>query len=268
MIIAIVYGIVILLFLIIPEDSADEHYVQGIINFQKGQYDQAISELNKTTEIEPRDIQAYRYRGLAYVQKGEFDEAILNFTKAIEKDQRSTLDYIHRGNAYRAKREYELALSDYTRAIEINSKSVDAYMGRARTYKAKGELALAIENQNKAIELEAEKKYSSAEFFYERLKKHGDKPVASESDYHYENGQWIYKPSSNRHESDVAISDYIMAIQLNPKYSKAYVNLADIYYMKKNYDKAWENIHKAESLGYQVPPKFLEKLREASGREE
>ena len=274
-IIAIAYGIVIFVFLLLPEDNvivpkgnANEHYVQGIIHYQKGQYDQAISELDKTTKIEPRDIQAYRYRGLAYVEKGELDEAILNFTQAIEKDPRSSLDYIHRGNTYRAKQEYELALRDYTKAIEINSKSVDAYMGLARTYKAKGEPDLATKNQKKAIELEAEKRYSSAEFFYERFKKRGDKPVGSESDYHYENGKWIYKPTDKRYESDMAISDYTMAIELNPKYSKAYINLADIYYMKKNYDKAWENVHNAENLGHQVPPEFLEKLREASGREE
>ena len=39
------------------------------------------------------------------------------------------------------------------------------------------------------------------------------------------------------------------------------------YYFKKEYDKSWDDIKKAQELGHQVPPKFLDNLRKASGRE-
>ncbi len=38
-------------------------------------------------------------------------------------------------------------------------------------------------------------------------------------------------------------------------------------YNKGEYDKVWEIIDKAKSLGYQIPKKFLKALRKASGRE-
>jgi hypothetical protein len=33
------------------------------------------------------------------------------------------------------------------------------------------------------------------------------------------------------------------------------------------YDKAWEDVNKAQSLGYHVSPEFLKDLREALGRD-
>lgn len=56
-------------------------------------------------------------------------------------------------------------------------------------------------------------------------------------------------------------------IEIDPKYAMAYYNRAILYFGKQEYDKAWEDVHKAESLGSQVSPKFLKALREVSGRE-
>ena len=46
----------------------------------------------------------------------------------------------------------------------------------------------------------------------------------------------------------------------------AYAERALIYYIKKEYDKAWEDVHKAQSLGQEVREGFLKALREASGK--
>ena len=48
----------------------------------------------------------------------------------------------------------------------------------------------------------------------------------------------------------------------------SYCNRGVAYYHKREYDKAWEDVHKAQSLGYQVNSGFLKAIREASGREE
>jgi len=66
---------------------------------------------------------------------------------------------------------------------------------------------------------------------------------------------------------DQAISDYSKALEINPKDTAAYNNRAMAYYREGEYDRAWEDVHKAQSLGFQVRPGFLKSLREASGRE-
>ncbi len=37
-----------------------------------------------------------------------------------------------------------------------------------------------------------------------------------------------------------------------------------VYYQKGEYDRAWEDAPKAQSLGHQVHPEFLKALREES----
>jgi tetratricopeptide (TPR) repeat protein len=44
---------------------------------------------------------------------------------------------------------------------------------------------------------------------------------------------------------NMVISDYTKAIEMNPRYAQAYKNRAITYYAKGEYDKAWEDVHKA-----------------------
>ncbi len=59
---------------------------------------------------------------------------------------------------------------------------------------------------------------------------------------------------------------FTKAIEANPRLAAAYYDRANAFYNKGEYDKVWEDIDKARSLGYQVPKKFLKTLRRVSGR--
>ncbi len=73
--------------------------------------------------------------------------------------------------------------------------------------------------------------------------------------------------NSRKKEYDQAIADYTKAIEIDTqRFAVAYAERSLIYYVKKEYDKAWEDVHKAESLGQEVRPGFLKALRKDSGR--
>ena len=55
--------------------------------------------------------------------------------------------------------------------------------------------------------------------------------------------------------------------EIAPGHPKLHINRSVAYYYKGEYDKAWEDVHKAQSSGLQAQPEFLKNLREASGRE-
>jgi len=80
---------------------------------------------------------------------------------------------------------------------------------------------------------------------------------------HYRRGV-VYE---NKGEYEHAIAEYTKAIEINPRHAPSYNNRAVCYYDKEEYDKAWKDVHKAQSLGYRVFPGFLDALREASRRE-
>ena len=66
---------------------------------------------------------------------------------------------------------------------------------------------------------------------------------------------------------DQAISLFNKSLEINPKYAAAYVSKGRAYHLKAEYDKSWEDIHKAEALGSTIPAEFLDQLRRDSGRE-
>ena len=71
---------------------------------------------------------------------------------------------------------------------------------------------------------------------------------------------------SRREKYDQAISYFNKALEVDPKYAEAYISRGRAYYFRGEYDKSWEDIKRAQDLGYKIPPEFLEDLRKASGR--
>ena len=63
---------------------------------------------------------------------------------------------------------------------------------------------------------------------------------------------------------DRAISEFNNVLEKNPRDARAYYERGLVYYNKGEYDKAWQDVHKAQSLGYQVPPEFIRLLSEVS----
>ena len=84
-----------------------------------------------------------------------------------------------------------------------------------------------------------------------------------EAGEHSDRGMALWKKG----EYDAAIAEFDKAIELDPKSGKAYFYRANAYYDDHRYSKAWNDVHAAEELGYRIAPRFMEVLREASGRE-
>lgn len=70
---------------------------------------------------------------------------------------------------------------------------------------------------------------------------------------------------------DNALSDYNRTIQTffwnDPNNAAVYSSRAEAYLYKHEYEKAWEDVHKAESLDSKLQLPFIEALKKASGRE-
>ena len=63
-----------------------------------------------------------------------------------------------------------------------------------------------------------------------------------------------------------AILVFSKAIESNPDYAGAYYNRAKAYYYIRDYEKSWQDVHKAESLGLKFNLEFIEQLEKASGQ--
>jgi tetratricopeptide (TPR) repeat protein len=132
------------------------------------------------------------------------------------------------------------AITEFTKAIEINPNNAEAYNARGIVYHYIGKYDQAIADYTKAVQVD---------------------PTHNKA---YYNLGFIYSSMSNY---DQAVTYFTKAIQAKPDYTEAYKSRAIAYFAKNEYDKAWEDVHKVESLGDAVKPEFLEKLKKASGRE-
>jgi tetratricopeptide (TPR) repeat protein len=224
-----------------------QHFIfiqQGWEQAEKGNYEEAIRYFTKATNLNPMDAESYYSRGTAYSHEGQYDQAISDYTKALEINPRDAKAYCNRGNAYCRKGQYDRAISDYTKALEINPRGPEAYYNRGITRCKKGQHDEAISDFKKAFEINPNNsRYLEAY-------------VNHEIAYYEDKGQY-----------DQAISDYTKALEINPRDAKAYINRGRSFYLKREYDKSWEDFKKALDLGEKIPPQFLDDLRKASGRE-
>ena len=69
-----------------------------------------------------------------------------------------------------------------------------------------------------------------------------------------------------KREFDQAILLFNKSLETNPTNAEAYISRGRGYYSRGEYDKSWEDIKKAQDLGYKIPTEFLCDLRRTSGR--
>lgn len=282
-----------------PIITAEEYLQRGIIYYSKGEFDHAIFNFDEAIKINPAYFEAYLYRGLSYADRGNAESAIADYNKAIEINPKNEEVYFVRGVAFAAIKEPDKAIADYTKAIELNPKYVQAYLNRALlsittgktdnaisdadkvieinpnfpggyylrglAYANKNSLEQAIRDYTKAIEINPQYKeayvnraLARAYHILEQAKMDPNSPLA------YVNAGISTIDKANY---DLAIADCNKAVELSPKYMDAYIIRARIYLMANDFDNAWADIHKVESLGGVINPEMLKQLKRASGRE-
>lgn len=77
----------------------------------------------------------------------------------------------------------------------------------------------------------------------------------------------IKDTSIDKKELDSIISIFSQALKNNPNYTGIYYNRAIAYFYQDNYEKSWEDVRKAESLGFRFNDNFIKSLSKASGKQ-
>jgi tetratricopeptide (TPR) repeat protein len=143
-------------------------------------------------------------------------------------------DYFTLGTEHLQQGKYDQAIPVFNKALALNPGYAEAYLNRGIAYRNKGQHDQAVSDYGKALQIDPR----DARAYCNR----GNALV--------EKGQY-----------DNAISDYNKALEINPENAQVFYNRGLAYYFK-----FWEDIKKAEALGYKIPPAFLEDLHKASGR--
>ena len=98
-------------------------------------------------------VVAFINRCGAYQAKGDFDQAIADLDKALQLDPKSALALSDRASIYRARGDLDPTIADYDAVIAALPKSAAAFLGRGEAYQTKNDLDRAIADYGKALKL-------------------------------------------------------------------------------------------------------------------
>ena len=130
--------------------SPSTPFVAGISYFGQGEYDKAISEFEKSIELDPNHTESYYYLGQCYLQKGIIEynnkkifkayglyrkaneiaeQVIPRYKKNIEENPTDLNSYLKLGYIYETRsivpfiNEYDQALNYYLKALDLLEES-------------------------------------------------------------------------------------------------------------------------------------------------
>ena len=124
---------------------------------------------------EPADADAYARRGAAFLGRRDFEHAIADFTRASELNPNEAGYWYQRGMAHWQNKQPIPALSDFDRALELNSNYLAARMSRAQMRLGHKDVADAVADLDAADRVAA--KQDDARFMLAHLYQQADLPA-------------------------------------------------------------------------------------------
>jgi len=190
--------------------DAQEHITKGKKLKENKEYKAAIEEFNMAIKAENDNGMTYWERAVCYENLENYKDALSDIDMAISY-LKANKEWLYKLYFDKGLYEYELhdyknANADFTNSLDINPKYGKVYYYRAVSYKDCKEYQLAINDCNKALELYSESKESLPTIY-------NMKGIAEDFLGDYKN----------------SIEDFSKAIELHPKFGRAYINRGDVY---------------------------------------
>ncbi len=201
-------------------DFADAHYHLGLVYYQRAEFPKAIEAFTRTLELLPRDIDALIKLGLASHKAGDIDAADTRTKRAF----------------------YEQAVAAYQTALDIRPHNVEALNNLGLAYQELDRFDEAISVYEEGLALSPDQPQLHANLATARDLRAGIYSLAAHR--HYQVG--VRAEQAGR--TEVAIAAWKQAVAESPRYLKLYLQLADLYFEKGEYDQAIQTYLSAIAL--------------------
>ena len=183
--------------------SGQEYYDLGVSLIDQGDYEGAFKAFEMALDLGWETDELYTKLGLVLTNMGEYEEAIAVYTKAIELDPQVVENWGERGWRYLDLGDYNAAIDDLEKTYELYPEDYSPLLGQARAYRGLDEPETALQILTETIEGFPDQ----AELYNER--------------------GWLYLEEFGEH--NLAISDFSMAIEVDPNSAYNYFFRGDAY---------------------------------------
>lgn len=103
-------------------EYAELHFSKGVLSFNEGRFEEALQELERAAELEPREAETHYYLGLVHSQLRGFPSAVAAFQRALELDPALKKVHYELGVAYFNLPDYPQALQEFRQAEEYEPR--------------------------------------------------------------------------------------------------------------------------------------------------
>jgi tetratricopeptide (TPR) repeat protein len=140
----------------IGQDTPEFHLLMGKAHLNRGEYDEALRELELAAKADPKLPFVHFNLGLVYVHQQNYDQARAEFQKdlAIEPDVAFTWEQLG-GLEFTAGNE-DAAAKNYRQAIKLDPHLVSSHMGLAKIEEHKRQHAAALVELDQVLRLQPE----------------------------------------------------------------------------------------------------------------
>ncbi len=131
---------------------------KGMELYEKREFMEAILNLNKAIETDPKYFQAYFVRGNIKAVFEDYHGAMKDYNSSIENNAKFADGFFARGNVKMNLQDYYGSIADYTSAITLNENYVEAYFSRGRAKQFLQAYEDAINDCTKIIQINPKSK--------------------------------------------------------------------------------------------------------------
>jgi tetratricopeptide (TPR) repeat protein len=191
--------------------------------YEKERFSEAIEPYEQVLKFEPQSVSAIIELGICHLKVRDYGKAIDEFKKAREINPWNVQTYFNAGIAYDTGfKRVDLAIIEYRKAIEIDPKFIPARLNLISCYRT-------IKNPHAALAL-AQQTLEIA---------------PNDPNLHYIIGQIMLW---DLHRGEDALREFRKALEIDPAYAKAHIQIGNYYDKQKNYPRALEQYRKAISI--------------------
>jgi tetratricopeptide (TPR) repeat protein len=202
----------------IDPNVADAHNNRGNALRRLKRPEQALEAYDRAVALKPDDAPTFNNRGTVFKELELFDEALADLDQAITLRPDFAEAFNNRGNVYKELERFDEALSDFDRAIALRADNPDAFNNRGVALKELERFEAALADFDKAISL---------------------KPDHAEA--HYNHGTTLME----LRRFDEALADFGKAIALRRDYAQAYYNRGTAFLALARLDEALADFERA-----------------------
>ena len=133
--------------------DAKTHLLKGYRLHRQNSYNEALAEFNKALEIDPRNAEAYYWRGRTLVSLGRLDQGEDDFKTAVKFKPDYAEAYDHLGWLAFKQNRIDEGIAYLTKSVELKPENAWAFYNRSRLFFNKGDVARAMRDAEKACSL-------------------------------------------------------------------------------------------------------------------